>query len=114
MSGYNYELDADCVTTLTFNKKELMNIYRILYNGGYWNINNKIRVSDVHVMPSYTIKINISVDGETYDAIIYGASSITYSEWTLYPEFGYAYEKIVNEFIKNSEEFKSLPRNDLI
>ena len=111
-NGYNYELDSDCVTTLTFNKKELMNIYRILYNGGYWNINGDMKVSNSIPEPSYNIKISITVNGQTTEAKIRGASYISYSEWLIYPEFGYAYDKIVNEFIKNSEEFKALPHND--
>ena len=111
-NGHNYTLDQDCETTLLFDQNELMEIYKIFYNGNYQNMEGDIRVSDSWWEPSYDIRISYTIDGVKNDVKILNASYITYSEWEIYPEFGYAYYKIVNDFIKASDEFKSLPPNE--
>ena len=110
-NGYNYDLDQACETTLILDQNELMNIYRILYNGNMLDIKNNISVSNQFPSPSYTIKISYTVNGETVEFKIYGASYISYSEWSVYPEFGYAYYKVIADYITSSEEYKELPPN---
>ena len=75
------------------------------------DIKNNISVSNQFPSPSYTIKISYTVNGETVEFKIYGASYISYSEWSVYPEFGYAYYKVIDDYIISSEEYKELPPN---
>ena len=73
--------------------------------------NEKLTVSDNLVKPSYTIEITFTANNETIKVNIYGASSISIDEWENSVRLGKAYYRIVNEYIKASEEFKSLPEN---
>ena len=110
-NGYNYQLGTKCETTLILEHRELMNIYRLLYNANFTQIEEDFFASDIDVDPSYNIKFSYFVDGKTTGFTIKGASPLnSYTEWELYPEFGYAHEKIV-DFITNTEEYKSLPPN---
>ena len=110
-NGYNYQLDTKCETTLILEHRELMNIYRLLYNANFTQIEEDFFASDIDAEPSYNIKFSYLVDGKTAEFAIKGASELYYyADWELYPEFGYAHEKIV-EFITNTEEYKSLPPN---
>ena len=110
-NGHNYDVGKKCETTLIFDRNELMDIYRVFYNGNFWNIKDTVRASDQVVMPSYNIKFSYTIDGETVDAVIYGASYLSYTEWDIYQEFAHAYMTVVDEYIKSSEEFKSMPPN---
>lgn len=110
-NGYNYELGTKCEATLLLDHDELMNIYRIFYNGGLFEINDSFSVSDRVVMPSYNIKISYTVNGENIDLSIYEASYLSYSQWEIHSELGYAYYKVIEEFITSSEEYKSMPPN---
>lgn len=110
-NGYNYELGTKCETTLILDHNELMNIYRILYNGSLLEINDDFYATDRIQSPSYTIKISYIIDGEAVEFRILGASGTTYSKWDVYSEFCYAYEKVVRDFITSSEEYKALPPN---
>ena len=91
-----------------------MNIYRILYNGNLTKIKGDFEATEQFVVPSYTIKISYTIGEEMVEFEIYGASYVSYSEWLVYPEFCYAYEKVVKEFILDSEEYKSMPPNQNI
>ena len=112
VNGYNYELDKKCETTLKLTSKELMDVYRIMYNASLFDIKDNIFVSDILGSPSYNIKISYTLNGEKVSFKIIGASFLNYySDWETYPQVGCAYQKIVNDFIKSSKEFKSLPPN---
>ncbi len=110
-NGYNDSLDQKCETTLMLDHGELMNIYRILYNGGAFEIKESFAVTDIYWVPFYNIKISYTVDGETVEFIIGGASYLTYSEWGVYADFAFAYETVVKDFILSSDEFKAMPPN---
>ncbi len=110
-NGYNYDLDVKCETTLVLDHAELMDIYRILYNGNLFDIKEDFFATDKMVEPSYEIKISYTVNGETTAFTIHGASYTTYSEWQIWSEFGYAYEKVVNDYIISSEEYGAMPPN---
>lgn len=113
-NGYNYDLGTKCETTLIFDREELMNIYRILYNGNLTEIREDFDATDQLVIPSYTINIGYTIGEETVEFRIDGASYVSYSEWLVYPEFCYAYKKVVQDFILDSEEYKSMPPNQNI
>lgn len=110
-NGYNYDLDVRCETTLVLDHAELMDIYRILYNGNLFDIKEDFFATDKMVEPSYDIKISYTVNGETTAFTVHGASYTTYSEWQIWSEFGYAYEKVVNDYIISSEEYGAMPPN---
>lgn len=110
-NGYNYDLDVKCETTLVLDHAELMDIYRILYNGNLFEIKETFFATDQQMEPSYEIEISYTVNGETTTFEIWGASHTTYSDWQLWPEFGYAYEKVVNDYIISSEEYGAMPPN---
>ena len=110
-NGYNQDLDCECVTTLQFSKEELKEIYGIFLDGTIDRWNEKLTVSDNLVEPSYTIGISFTANKETIKVNIYGASFISLDEWENSVRLGRAYYRIVDEYIKTSEEFKSLPEN---
>ena len=110
-NGYNNELGVKCETTLVLEREELMNIYRIFYNGGLFEIKDSFYASDNVVVPSYDIKISYTINGEKVAFSIYGASYLSYSEWKIHSELAFAYNRVINEFIKSSEEYKALPPN---
>lgn len=110
-NGYNYKLGAKCETTLVLTREELMDVYRLLYNANAFEIKEDFVVGNVLVEPYYDIEISYTINGETIDFTIDGeVFARYYTDWELYPEFGYAYYKIV-DFIKNTEEYKALPPN---
>lgn len=113
-TGYNYDLGEKCETTLILDHNELMNIYRILYNGGFLKIKKGFMASNQLVSPSYSIKFSYTIDGETVSFSIGGASYLSYTEWEVHPEFAYAYFTVINEYIKSSDEYKALPPNQNI
>lgn len=113
-NGYNHDLDCECVTTLQFSKDELKEIYGIFLDGTIDRCNEKLTVSDDLVIPSYIIEISFTANNETIKVNIYGASSISLDEWKNSVRLGRAYYRIVDEYIKTSEEFKSLPENQLL
>lgn len=113
-TGYNYDLGVKCETTLLLDHNELMNIYRIFYNGGLFEIKDSFGASNQHAIPSYNIKISYTVDGETVNFTITGASYISYSQWEINSELAYYYNKVITDFIKSSEEYKALPPNQNI
>ena len=110
-NGYNYTLDTECKTSLVLDHNALMNIYRILYNAGFLEIREDFRASDRSPEPSYDIKIHYEVDGEIVDLTIKGATSLSYSEWVINSAFCFAYNQVIEEFIKSSEEYKAMPPN---
>ena len=110
-SGYNYDLGQKCETTLILDHNELMNVYRILYNGGFLDIKEGFMASNQFIVPSYSIEFSYTVDGETVSFSISGASYLSYTEWEEHPEFAYAYFTVINEYITSSDEYKALPPN---
>lgn len=110
-NGYNYDLDCECKTTLIFDEEELKEIYSIFLEGSIDRWEEELTVNEQLVEPSYVIEITFTADGETINIKIYGASFIGIDKWNSSVRLGKAYYKIVNEYIKNSEEYKSLPPN---
>jgi len=110
-NGYNYDLDCECKTTLIFNEEELKEIYSIFLQGTIDRWKEELTVSEELVVPSYVIEISFTAEGKTKNIKIYGASFIELDEWKNSVRLGKAYYKIVNEYIKNSEEYKTLPSN---
>lgn len=110
-NGYNYDLNLKCETTMYLDKKELLEIYRILYNGNLFNIKESFSVSEDLIEPSYVIKIRYILNGEEVNFKIWGASHISCYEWSMHQDLGYAYNKVIEEYITSSEEYKALPPN---
>ena len=75
------------------------------------NIPNYLMVSNQFVEPSYKPFIKIEYNNFSKLVKFSNGSYIKVDEWYYYQEFGEVYYKIVNEYIKSSEEFKSLPPN---
>ena len=111
-NGYNYTLDTKCETTMQLTRSELLDIYRIFYNGELFDITENFAVSDIWADPSYLIEISYKVEGIETGFKISGASYGTYKDWEVHPEFGYAYEKVVEDYILSSEEYNSMPPNE--
>lgn len=110
-NGYNYDLACECETTLKFSEEELKEIYEIFLEGSIDRWNEELTVSYNLVKPSYIIDISFTANSETINIRIFGASFIGLNEWENSVELGKAYYKIVDEYIKASDEFKSLPKN---
>lgn len=113
-NGYNYTLDTACETTLLLDADELAKIYKIFYDGGLFDIKENFSVSDYLWEPSYDIKISYTVGGETVSFTIYGASHLTYDQWSVRSDFGQTYFQVIDEFIKSSDEYKALPKNQML
>lgn len=109
-NGYNYDLDCECKTTLFFTKEELKEIYAIFLEGSIDKWEEELTVNKL-IPPSYIIEITFTANGQTEKVKIYGASHIGLDEWKNSVRLGKAYYKIVDEYIKNSEEYKALPPN---
>lgn len=113
-NGYNYDLDCECQTTLIFDETKLKEIYGIFLDGAIDKWEDELNVSDILSAPSYVIRISFSANSQTKNIVISGASFISVYEWTSSVRLGKAYYRIVDEYIKNSDEFKSLPENQLL
>ena len=111
-NGYNYTLNTKCETEMHLTRSELLDIYRLFYNGEIFDITANFVATDIMAEPSYVIKISYRIDGKENSFEIYEASYGTYRDWILHSEFGYAYEKVVEDYILSSEEFKSMPKNE--
>ena len=110
-NGYNYDLSCECKTTLKFSEEELKEIYGIFLECSIDRWDEELTVNDNLVKPSYIIDISFTANTETINIRIFGASFIGLNEWNNSVKLGEAYYKIVNEYIKTSEEFQSLPKN---
>ena len=113
-NGYNYDLNCECQTTLFLCESQLREIYELFFSCYFDKYDEKVIVSEDLMDPSYDIKITCVAGGKTTNVTIYGASSITLDEWTNSGKLGKSYYTIVNEYIKSSEEYKSLPPNQKI
>ena len=100
-------------TTLFLEHDELMNIYRILYNSGFFGIKDSFCVrNDFGIMsPSYNVNIKYELDGEEVEYKIYGTTSLSYSKWDVHCAVGFAYSKVLSDYIFSSDEYKALPPN---
>ena len=109
-NGYNYDLDYECETTLLFSEEELKEIYDIFRTYGIDKFDSEIYLAEVMSCPDYNIVIIYNINGDENKIQIYNAS-IPIERWPHSSKLGKAYFKIVDEFIKTSDEFKSLPEN---
>lgn len=109
-NGYNYDLDRECETTLIFTEEELQEIYSIFLEGSIDRWEEELMVNK-SIPPSYVIEITFTANSQTEKVKIYGASHIGLDEWETGVRLGKAYYRIVDEYIKNTEEYKSLPPN---
>ena len=109
-NGYNYDLDRECETTLIFTEEELQEIYSIFLEGSIDRWEEELTVNK-SIPPSYVIEITFTANSQTKKVKIYGASHIGLDEWGTGVRLGKAYYRIVDEYIKNTEEYKSLPPN---
>ena len=110
-NGYNEELNVECKTILKLSDEELYKIYGIFYIGSIIDNTNDINASEDLIEPSYTIKISYSINYEERNFNIYGASYIDIEEWQEGYNIGYAYYKVLKDYILSSEEYKNLPPN---
>ena len=113
-NGYNYTQDTKCETYMHLTQYELIDIYRLFYNGELFDITDSFVASDIMVEPepSYVIEISYKAEGKEISFKIGGASYTTYKDWEVCSELGYAYEKIVKDYILSSEEYNSMPPNE--
>ena len=109
-NGYNYDLNRECETTLIFTEEELQEIYSICLEGSIDRWEEELTVNK-SIPPSYVIEITFTANSQTEKVKIYGASHIGLDEWETGVRLGKAYYRIVDEYIKNTEEYKSLPPN---
>ena len=109
-NGYNYDLNRECETTLIFTEEELQEIYSIFLEGSIDRWEEELTVNK-SIPPSYVIEITFTANSQTEKVKIYGASHIGLDEWETGVRLGKAYFRIGDEYIKNTEEYKSLPPN---
>ena len=112
-NGYNFDLNCDCETILKFSEEEMKEIYEIFRESFIDRRQKELTVSDNLVKPSYDIKISIIAGTISKNITIHGATSITVDEWKNSKRLGEAYYKIVDDYIMASNEFKSLPENQV-
>lgn len=112
-NGYNFDLNCDCETILKFSEEEMKEIYEIFRESFIDRRQKELTVSDNLVKPSHDIKISIIAGTISKNITIHGATSITVDEWKNSKSLGEAYYKIVDDYIMASNEFKSLPENQV-
>lgn len=110
-NGYNHDLNCECETILLFSKTELKEIYKLFLDSSIDKYDEQLIVSNTSVNPSYNINISFVADNVTKNIVIYGASYLMADEWENSIKLGETYYKIVDEYIKATAEFKSLPPN---
>lgn len=111
--GYNFDLDMECKTELILDEEELQDIYTILRNVKVDTISDYFVVSYEMVVPAYNLVLEYRFGNTTKRIEVDGASHTRVEEWLENKDFGYAFYKIVDDYIKNSDEYKSLPENQL-
>ena len=112
-NGYNNELECECKTILYFTEEELKGIYEIFRCYGIDRFDSELKATDQMAKPSYNIVITYFLNNKESKIIIQNGS-IGLNNWSYNKKLGEAYFKIVDEYIKASEEFKLLPPNTKI
>ena len=113
-NGYNYDLDVKCKTELNLSKEQLQEIYEIVRNAKIDTYKEKIVTNKRVQSPTSELKITIYYGGEEHSVIL--LNSYLNDDMSLYlqgEKVGKAIKKIVEEYITSSDEYKSLPENQL-
>lgn len=110
-NGYNEDLACVCKTELILTNEELTEIYRLLRSVKIDTIPEEINAGGLDIVPSYINYVKYEINNASKIVYIYNTQDIEIENWSCYKELGYAFDKIVNEYIESSEEYKSLPEN---
>lgn len=110
-NGYNNIQEIECETTLFLGNEKIKEIYALLKDAKIDTMPDNIIASHWFGVPSYNIYIKYSYGDVEKSIVIYGADFIRNDQWECCQELANSYYKIINEYIKNTNEFKSLPEN---
>ena len=110
-NGHNAELNQDCVTNLTLSHEQLQEIYILLHSVHIYDLPSEIRENMTLVEPSYDLKLTINENGVSKSIVILSPFHPETAMWDYYEELRVVYYKIVDEYIRSSEAYQSLPPN---
>lgn len=110
-NGYNNIQKIECKTTLFLSDEKLKEIYDLLKDAKIDTIPDNIMASYTHGDPNYNIYIKYSYGDVEKSIVAYEANFAKNGQWESCQELANSYYKIINEYIKNTDEFKSLPKN---
>lgn len=112
--GYNYDLEQECATELVLSEEDLEEIYKIIRRVRIDKEFKEYNPKFFHSSPSPALGLNVFYENQVYSVIVEGAglndSMFFYKEGR---RIARAIRKIVQNYIINTEEYKSLPENQL-
>jgi putative lipoic acid-binding regulatory protein len=112
--GYNYDLQCECKTELELSKEQLQEIYEIIKEARIDNYNETIRTKFSSRSPNSDLQITISFREEKYSVTLLNSYLSDNMNFYLSGRaVGKAIKKIVQKYITSSDEYKSLPENQL-
>lgn len=113
-NGYNYDLNQECKTSLTLSNEELKTIYSELRKINIDAIPEDISISPVAPKPHPMPYIEIRYGDYIHKVRMLNVPNYNTEEWFNYKDFGNVFNNIVEKYIKNKEEYKNLPDNQIL
>jgi hypothetical protein len=113
--GFNYDLDCECKTQLELTVAELEEIYQIIRNAKIDSYNKEIMTERFSHTPSADMVITFHCGDIDHSVTLFGAYlTDNMNEYLGGKEVGMAIKEIVQNYIINTEEFKSLPEDQQV
>jgi hypothetical protein len=113
--GYNYDLECECKTQLEMTNDKLKDIYRIIRNAKVDSFSEEIRTKNDESVPSANFVITIQYGNINHTVkLLNSFLNDDMNEYLSGKEVGIAIKDIIENYIINTDEFKSLPENQLL
>lgn len=114
-NGFNYDLNIECKTELELSNEQLQEVYEIIKKAKIDIFDEVIKTKHEIGIPSSDLKITISYGNEKYTVTL--LNSYLNDDMDKYingKQVGKAIKQIVENYIISSDEYKSLPENQLL
>ena len=114
-NGFNYDLNIECKTELELSKEQLKEVYEIIKKAKIDTFDEVIKTKYEIARPSSDLKIIISYGNEKYTVtLLHSNLNDDMDKYLNGKQVGKAIKQIVENYIISSDEFKSLPENQLL
>jgi hypothetical protein len=112
--GYNYDLECECKTQLELTDAQLKEIYQIIRNAKVDSFSKEIKTKYDESIPSADLVITIQYGNINHTVkLLNSYLNDDMNEYLGGKEVGMAIKEIIENYIINTDEFKSLPENQL-
>lgn len=114
-NGYNFDMEKACVTELELGEEDLEEIYHIIRKSRIEKYDEVLHPKFVDRLPSADFRLTITYADIKYSVRI--ENTYLSDNMMFYKEgkgIARAIRKIINDYIINTEEYKSLPENQLV